>query len=163
MSTMHLSGIEATRSIDQEPSYNLPSNVKGGLLAQKILNRIKDKGLTRQEFAQLMNVQPSIITRWLTGNHNFTMETLYDIERNLQIQLVDIGISKKKFAIHLHLTVKSSYNSFNPIGLNKALESVSKETFNHKSLPAIIENTQLDENYFLPDQMIKLLKTISTK
>jgi transcriptional regulator with XRE-family HTH domain len=62
---------------------------------QIIVDIIKDtlskKVITLSEFAQLMDVQPSVISRWLSGKHNFTIETLFNIEEKLQIQIINYG------------------------------------------------------------------------
>lgn len=57
-------------------------------LAVKITEALRAKGLTNQEFAFMMGKKPSEITRWLSGTHNFTTETLWEIERVLKIQLL---------------------------------------------------------------------------
>lgn len=45
-----------------------------------ISNRINDliaqRGLTKLEFAQAMGKRPSEVTKWLSGQHNFTIRTL---------------------------------------------------------------------------------------
>lgn len=60
------------------------------LLAKKIEQAMKDKVLNRTEFAAMMNVWPSSITRWLSGKHNFELKTLYEIERKLEISLIKL-------------------------------------------------------------------------
>lgn len=59
-------------------------------IAKKIEWAMKEKGLTKSQFAKIMNVQPCIITRWLKGNHNFQIKTLFDIENALSIQLIKV-------------------------------------------------------------------------
>ena len=59
------------------------------ILAAKIANAIKARGLKKSEFAELLGKQPSEISKWLSGTHNFTVETLMDIEQVLSIQLLD--------------------------------------------------------------------------
>lgn len=59
------------------------------ILATKIANAIKAKGLKKSEFAETLGKQPSEISKWLSGTHNFTIDTLMDIERVLSIQLLD--------------------------------------------------------------------------
>ena len=45
-----------------------------------ISNRINDlmvqRGLTKLEFAQALGKRPSEVTKWLSGQHNFTVRTL---------------------------------------------------------------------------------------
>ncbi|MDZ7896679.1 MAG: helix-turn-helix transcriptional regulator [Arcicella sp.] len=57
-------------------------------LAARIDDVLQTRGLTNQEFAFMMGKKPSEISRWLSGTHNFTTETLWDIERVLNIQLL---------------------------------------------------------------------------
>jgi ribosome-binding protein aMBF1 (putative translation factor) len=63
------------------------------LLAARIDDKIRDRGLSNQEFAYMMGKKPSEISKWLSGTHNFTTETLWEIERVLNIQLVAGPIS----------------------------------------------------------------------
>ncbi len=57
-------------------------------LAIKIANVLQFRGITNQEFAFMMGKKPSEISRWLSGTHNFTTETLWQIERVLKTQLL---------------------------------------------------------------------------
>jgi transcriptional regulator with XRE-family HTH domain len=59
------------------------------ILAAKIANAIKAKGLKKSEFAEILGKQPSEISKWISGTHNFTVDTLIDIEQVLSIQLLD--------------------------------------------------------------------------
>ena len=63
-------------------------------LAAKIDDALQEKGLTNQEFAFMMGKKPSEISRWLSGTHNFTTETLWEIERVLNIQLLTSSYPK---------------------------------------------------------------------
>lgn len=70
--------------------HNLTTDEKKKLLADKIKSRIKEAGLNRKEFADLMGTQPSIITRWLSGEHNFEINTIFEIEKQLNISLFNL-------------------------------------------------------------------------
>lgn len=59
------------------------------MLAAKIAQAIKEKGLKKNEFAGLLGKRPSEISKWLSGTHNFTIDTLMDIERVLSIRLLE--------------------------------------------------------------------------
>ena len=65
-------------------------------LAAQIDNVLISRGLTNQEFAFMMGKKPSEITRWQSGTHNFTTETLWEIERVLKIQLLTSSIPEEK-------------------------------------------------------------------
>ena len=62
---------------------------KNMLLALRILKAMQTKKLNRIKFAEEMGVHPSVVTKWLSGTHHFTTETLFDIEEKLNIK-VDI-------------------------------------------------------------------------
>jgi ribosome-binding protein aMBF1 (putative translation factor) len=57
-------------------------------LAVKIANTLQERGLTNQEFAFMMGKKPSEVSRWLSGTHNFTTETLWQMERVLNVQIL---------------------------------------------------------------------------
>jgi transcriptional regulator with XRE-family HTH domain len=60
-------------------------------LAEKIKLRLKELEINKIQFTELMNVQPSTITKWLSGKHNFTLKTIYKIERKLNISLINLS------------------------------------------------------------------------
>lgn len=59
------------------------------LLAMKIETVMREKGLSQKQFAILMGKTESEISEWLSGNRNFTVDTLTDIEQELGIKLLD--------------------------------------------------------------------------
>jgi len=59
-------------------------------LAVKIDDARKAKGWSKQVFASEMGQQPSVVSKWLSGTHNFTADTLWDIEEKLGVELISI-------------------------------------------------------------------------
>lgn len=57
-------------------------------IASIIDDALKAKGMAKKEFAQKVGRKPSEITKWLSGTHNFTIDTLTDIEQVLNIKLI---------------------------------------------------------------------------
>ena len=45
-------------------------------IADRIDALIKKKGLTKKEFADSIGKRPSEVTKWLSGQHKFTIRTL---------------------------------------------------------------------------------------
>lgn len=82
------------------------------ILAAKIANAIKAKGLKKSEFAEKLGKQPSEISKWLSGTHNFTIETLMDIEQILSIQLLDTK-NWNRFERYEKIDVKPKASSAN--------------------------------------------------
>lgn len=48
-------------------------------IAEEIRIVLDDLGLNRKQFAEKMGRQPSEVTRWLSGSHNFTSDLLEEI------------------------------------------------------------------------------------
>lgn len=74
-------------------------------LAAKIDDARRKRNLSKAQFAEVMNKRPSEITKWLSGTHNFTTDTLFEIQHSLDIELLDIDIEEK--VTHTHLVVIS--------------------------------------------------------
>lgn len=55
-------------------------------LACRIDDLIKAKGYSNSTFAEKIGKQPSVITKWLSGTHNFTTDTLDEIAYHLGIE-----------------------------------------------------------------------------
>lgn len=72
--------------INTRISHN-KNSAKKRLIAVKIAKALPENGMNRKNFAAIMNASPSVITKWLSGTHNFTIETLFEIESKLKINL----------------------------------------------------------------------------
>jgi ribosome-binding protein aMBF1 (putative translation factor) len=65
-------------------------------IAARIADAIAAKGWSKGEFAERMNQHPSVISRWLSGTQNFTIDTLSDIEEMLGVQLLCVRDEKPR-------------------------------------------------------------------
>ena len=65
-------------------------------LAGFIADLIERKGWTNGEFAQKMGKQPSVISKWLSGTHNFTTETLWEIEEVVGVKIIPMELPKSR-------------------------------------------------------------------
>lgn len=60
-------------------------------LAAKIFAALKARGWKSLDLARALNIKsPSLVSKWLSGTHNFTVDTLVDIQRILNIQLLNV-------------------------------------------------------------------------
>jgi transcriptional regulator with XRE-family HTH domain len=59
-------------------------------LAEKIDKARIKKGLSKKQLAEKLSKRPSEISKWLSGTHNFTSDTLYEIQHLLDIVLIDV-------------------------------------------------------------------------
>lgn len=59
----------------------VPQNIKEEIdlsfaISNKISALMQERGLSKKQFAEQIGKRPSEITRWLSGQHNFTVSTL---------------------------------------------------------------------------------------
>src|ERR1700756_5237481 len=59
--------------------------------AARLMDAIEEKGWNKTTFAAKMGVQKSVISRWLSGTHNFSWNTLVAIEEVLGMLIIDDG------------------------------------------------------------------------
>jgi len=71
------------------------------MLAARIADALKERGLKKKDLASLMNKHPSEITKWLSGTHNFTAETLWEIGDALGINLININEENEEQIIYI--------------------------------------------------------------
>lgn len=65
----------------QKMVAQVPAEIKAEVdlsfaIADRIDYLIKERGLSKKEFAQAIGKRPSEVTKWLSGQHNFTLRTL---------------------------------------------------------------------------------------
>lgn len=59
------------------------------LIAMKISLALEEKGMNQKSFAEMMGKTESEISEWLSGDRNFTIDTLTDISQKLGITLLN--------------------------------------------------------------------------
>lgn len=84
----------------QRSSDDFEKTKKRMLLAVKIQEAIKAKGLSYTEFAAMIDQHVSVISKWVSGTHNFTADTLFDIEHKLGVSLISIAAEEPKEIVH---------------------------------------------------------------
>ena len=70
------------------------------MLAARIDDGLKAKGMKKGELAKALNKRPSEISKWVSGTHNFTSDTLWDIGDVLGINLINIKEQRKEPVIY---------------------------------------------------------------
>ena len=59
-------------------------------IADRIDALLKAKGMSQKKFAEQLGKRESEISKWLTGRHNFTLQTIAKIETALNCKLITI-------------------------------------------------------------------------
>jgi ribosome-binding protein aMBF1 (putative translation factor) len=80
-----VNSITATRN-----SAEFEKTKRNMLLAARIDEALKAKGWSKKQLAETMHKNPSEVTKWLSGTHNFTLDTLYLIETYVGVKLFEI-------------------------------------------------------------------------
>lgn len=88
-----------------------------------ISNVLKQKGISQKELAAKMGKQPSEISKWLKGEHNFTLSSLAKLQAELGVTLLEIPVEKK---LNRYKRTMGSSTYF----LQKAVAVKSKEHYN---------------------------------
>lgn len=57
-------------------------------MAVRIADALEAKGMSKSHFAALVGKHPSEITKWLSGRHNFTFDTLCLIQSKLGVKIL---------------------------------------------------------------------------
>ncbi len=85
------------------------------LLAAKIYDGMKAKGWNQVKFAQEMGKQPSEISKWLSGAHTFTSDTLWAIGDKLNLELLPVGETKKVIEVkYIPIVIKAEISGEEP-------------------------------------------------
>jgi transcriptional regulator with XRE-family HTH domain len=61
-----------------------------------ISNTLKQNKISQKELATNLGKQPSEISKWLKGEHNFTLSSLAKLQAELGVTLIEIPLEKKK-------------------------------------------------------------------
>lgn len=60
------------------------------LIVDRIHNILESKGLKQKDLANMLGKNESEISKWMRGNHNFTIETISSIEKVLGIPILQV-------------------------------------------------------------------------
>lgn len=67
------------------------------LIAAKIADAMRIRGWNNNRLMEEMGKNtPSVISKWLSGTHNFTVDTLSELEEILNIRLMDLEEKKEE-------------------------------------------------------------------
>jgi transcriptional regulator with XRE-family HTH domain len=67
------------------------------IIAAKIADALKAKGWKHADLLNALGKKnPSVVTKWLSGTHNFTVDTLVELECVLDISLLNIEKNQEK-------------------------------------------------------------------
>ena len=94
-----------------------------GDLVVRINQLLREQNISKKELAEKMDKQPSEITKWLSGEHNFTLRSLAKLSAELGEPLLEVprrkaqtGFAEDSFICRVHSFVSYRRPDTNPIG-----------------------------------------------
>ena len=94
MTTRRKPSASLTRIINNIDEDKLRRTRDRMLVAIRIADSLKVKGITQKKFAEMTGRSESEISEWLSGDRNFTIDTLSDIKKYLGLDLLNISIMR---------------------------------------------------------------------
>lgn len=76
--------------LDKIPPLTRETYFLTDAIAVRIELVMKKKGINKKQLAQLTHKKPSEVTKWLSGEHNFTCKTLVLISNALGEQIIQV-------------------------------------------------------------------------
>jgi len=65
------------------------------LVAARIEDLLREKGLSKKDFGERVDQRPPVISKWLSGTHNFTLDTLTEIRMALGVSMAELCEERK--------------------------------------------------------------------
>lgn len=98
------------------------------LIAAKIADAMKAKGWRNNDLLKAVNKEnPSIITKWLSGTHNFTVDTLVELGNALGINLLNLSEPEAKVVMYFQSVSQKAQTTCNDTFLNNILNKMEEQ------------------------------------
>jgi transcriptional regulator with XRE-family HTH domain len=108
-------------------------------LAAKIYKAMKALGMTQTQFAESMKKPISLISRWMSGTHNFTVDTLVDIQRILGVSLLNVETTNSYAQVNFKLNISSTITSWTSRELNQYISDMDGLAISEKTIEYVTE------------------------
>lgn len=97
---------------------------KYGDIVVRIYQVLKEKGITQKQLAEQMGKSQSEISKWLKGEHNFTLRSLCKLEAELGVELI---YTPKRDSFHVQRsgTLKSTASKAEPVSTKVVFQTLT--------------------------------------
>lgn len=92
MTTRRKPSASLTRIINTIDEDKLRRTRDRMLVANKIADALNAKGISQKKFSEMTGRSESEVSEWLSGDRNFTIDTLSDIQKYLGIDLLNTSM-----------------------------------------------------------------------
>lgn len=89
-------------SLFRECLASIPEDTRAELemsyaIAERIAEILKNRGLSQRDLAAMLGKRESEVSKWLTGRHNFTTNTIARIQQALGEDVICVPKSAKQY------------------------------------------------------------------
>lgn len=105
----------AKRILDKTPEETRIFVRKYGDIVMRVHQLLKERGITQKQLAASMEKSPSEISKWLSGEHNFTLRSIARLEAELGVDLIYIP-KRDSFHVRLNKTISAVAEPQKPVG-----------------------------------------------
>ncbi len=109
-------------------------------LAAKIYKAMKALDMTQTQLAESMKKPVSLISRWMSGTHNFTVDTLVDIQRILGISLLNVETTNSYAQVNFKLNISSTITGWTSHELNQYISDMGGLAISEKTIEYVTED-----------------------
>lgn len=88
---MRTANISLQELFDEIPREKREETRLSFAISNRLDSLMKERGLNRKQIAEALGKRPNEITRWLSGEHNFTISTLAMLSTFFGQPIVTIG------------------------------------------------------------------------
>lgn len=104
-----------------------------GDIVVRINELLEEKGYTQKQLAEKMDKKPSEISKWLNGQHNFTLRSIAKLEAELGAPILYVpkrkefqstGKVKTSFTVHRNVhasAIRKDFTKFNKTEINSQI------------------------------------------
>lgn len=87
---------------------------KYGDIVVRVHQILKERNLSQKDLAEMMNKTPSEISKWLSGDHNFTLRSLTKLEAELGVDIIYVP-QRDSFHVQISSTIKATAAKAEPV------------------------------------------------
>lgn len=90
-----------SKNIFEEALNNIPQNIQEEVswnfdIIDQITAILKKKGMSQKDLALLLGKKESEISKWMRGTHNFTLSTIWLLQKALGEKIIDTPLNLTK-------------------------------------------------------------------
>lgn len=115
----------AKKILDETPAEVRIFVRKYGDIVVRVHQLLREKGWTQKDLAGKLEKTPSEVSKWLNGDHNFTLRSLAKLEAELGAEIIYVP-KKDSFYVQRCGNIKSAVAKSEPVSTNVQFQEAKK-------------------------------------